>query len=287
VAEVRSIDLLAVRGAETATRADPVAVEEPLEIRAEGPGDAAVSIAVTMRTPGHDTELAAGFLFTEGLIKSRDDLATPAVRELAVEGSANNVVTVRLARAFDPTPLKRNFYATSSCGICGKASIDHLHAEAPPITSGITIARSTIAKLPERMREAQRAFDRTGGIHATAVFDRDGALVCVREDVGRHNAMDKAIGRALLDRHYSESAARTSCDRKTPLADRVLLVSGRASFELVQKAAMAGAPILCAVSAPSSLAVQAAQRLGITLVGFVRGDGFNVYAHPDRVDLGA
>lgn len=271
---VGSIDVLAVCAAETTRRSDPIAVEEPLEIRVAGPGDDAVPISITMRTPGHDAELAIGFLFTEGLIRSRADLASPAVRELAVEGGANNTITVRLTRAFDPAPLKRNFYATSSCGVCGKASIAHLHTEAPPIGRGITVARSTITSLPARLREAQIAFEQTGGIHATGVFDREGALDLVREDVGRHNAMDKAIGRALLD-------------RRTPLADRVLLVSGRASFELVQKAAMAGAPILCAVSAPSSLAVQAADRLGITLVGFVRGDTFNVYTHPDRIELGS
>jgi FdhD protein len=274
VAEVRSIDVLAVRPDEASRRSDPVAVEEPLEIRVEAPGEPPVSIAVTMRTPGHDAELAVGFLFTEGLIRSRADLAAPVVRELAVEGGANNVVTVRLARAFDPAPLKRNFYATSSCGICGKASIDHLHAEAPPIARGPTLPRSTLTQLVGRMREAQVAFERTGGIHATGVFTPDGALELVREDVGRHNAMDKAIGRAVLD-------------HRGGLADRVLVVSGRASFELVQKAAMAGAPILCAVSAPSSLAVQAAERLGLTLVGFVRGEAFNVYTHPDRVELGA
>ncbi len=272
VSTIRQVEIVAVGGLGAEGRSDAIAAEEPLEIRAEGPADPPVSISVTMRTPGHDAELAAGFLFTEGLVGGKGDLAKPPVRELAVEGGANNVVTVRLAGAFDAGRLKRNFYATSSCGICGKASLDHLHASAPPLPDGPVIARSTIVRLPAALRAAQAAFDRTGGLHATGVFDRDGALLALREDVGRHNAMDKVIGRMLLDGHV-------------PLADRILLVSGRASFELVQKAAMAGAPVLCAVSAPSSLAVDAAGRLGMTLVGFLRGETFNVYTRPDRIDL--
>ena len=276
--DVCHMDLLAVRAGGTETRSDPVAVEEPLEIRAEGPGQEATSIAVTMRTPGHDAELAVGFLFTEGLVRSRDDLGRPPSRELPVEGGANNTVTVRLVSTFDAERLKRNFYATSSCGICGKASLEHLHALAPPLAprrqGGVRLAGSLILRLPALLRAAQSAFEQTGGLHATGVFDRDGRLLVVREDVGRHNAMDKAIGHLLLH-------------REVPLADRVLMLSGRVSFELVQKAAMAGAPVLCAVSAPSSLAVQAADRLGITVVGFVRGTGFNVYTHPDRIDAHA
>jgi FdhD protein len=273
--DVRQVDLLAVTGATAGARTDPVSVEEPLEIRAEGPRQAAVQIAVTMRTPGHEAELAAGFLFTEGLVRSAGDLLRPPVRELPVEGGANNVVTVRLAAPFDAERLKRNFYATSSCGICGKASLEHLHANAPPIpVSGLRFARSTLVRLPAALRAAQVAFARTGGLHATGVFDAGGELLVAREDVGRHNAMDKAIGRMMLD-------------GQVPLAGRILMVSGRVSFELVQKAAMAGAPLLCAVSAPSSLAVQAAERLGMTVVGFLRGDTFNVYTHPERIDLDA
>jgi FdhD protein len=270
--DVHEIDLFAVRGASTEERRDPVAVEEPLEIRAEGPGQSAVSVAVTMRTPGHDAELAVGFLFTEGLVRRLADLQRPVVRELAVEGAANNTVTVRLAAPFDAEPLKRNFYATSSCGICGKASLEHLHASAARIEPGFVVARTTLLRLPGALRAAQAGFERTGGLHATGVFDRDGALLVLREDVGRHNAMDKAIGRLLLDQGL-------------PLAERVVMASGRLSFELVQKAAMAGAPVLCAVSAPSSLAVQAAERLGMTLVGFLRGETFNIYTHPARIDL--
>ncbi len=274
VTGAHDVDLLAVRGAAAGVLCDPVAVEEPLEIRAEGPDQKVVSIAVTMRTPGHDGELAVGFLFTEGLVHGADDLRRPPVRELSLEGSAANTVTVRLAAAFDAERLKRNFYATSSCGICGKASLDHLHAAAAPIEPGFVLRRSVLLGLPGALRKAQAVFERTGGLHATGVFDREGHLLVVREDVGRHNAMDKAIGHLVLA-------------GEVPLAERVLMVSGRLSFELVQKAAMAGAPILCAVSAPSSLAVQAAGRLGMTLVGFVRGESFNVYTHPDRIDLGA
>jgi FdhD protein len=268
----RDMDLLAVRGDEASNRSDPIAVEEPLEIRAEGPDQQAVSIAVTMRTPGHDAELAAGFLFTEGLLRSAKDLRKPPVRELGVEGSPNNVVTVRLVAAFDAERLKRNFYATSSCGICGKASLDHLHANAPALAEGLRVPRALLRRLPGELAAAQEVFKRTGGLHATGVFDSDGQLVVAREDVGRHNAMDKAIGHLLLRGGL-------------PLSKRIVMVSGRLSFELVQKAAMAGAPILCAVSAPSTLAVQAAARLGMTLVGFVRGDAFNVYTHPRRVEL--
>jgi FdhD protein len=268
----RDVELLAVRGATAETHRDPIAVEEPLEIRAEGPSAEPVSIAVTMRTPGNDAELAVGFLFTEGLVRSPGDLRRPPVRELAVEGGAANTVTVRLAAPFDAERLKRNFYATSSCGICGKASIEHLHATARPVDHGVVVARSLLVRLPGALRERQALFDRTGGLHATGVFDLEGRLLAVREDVGRHNAMDKVIGHHLLE-------------GQVPLSERVLMVSGRLSFELVQKAAMAGAPVLCAVSAPSSLAVQAAARLGITLVGFVRGESYNVYTHPERVDL--
>ncbi len=276
--DVCQVDLLAVRPGAAETRRDAVAVEEPLEIRAEGPGQEPVAIAVTMRTPGHDAELAVGFLFTEGLLRSAADLRRPSTRELPVEGGANNTVTVRVAVAFDAERLKRNFYATSSCGICGKASLEHLHATAPPLAprreGSAPLPRSLIVRLPAALRAAQSVFERTGGLHATGVFDHDGRLLVVREDVGRHNAMDKAIGHLVLQ-------------QQIPLSERVLMLSGRVSFELVQKAAMAGAPVLCAVSAPSSLAVQAADRLGITIVGFVRGEAFNVYTHPDRIDVRA
>jgi FdhD protein len=264
--------LLTVRGGKREEREDRVAAEEPLEIRAQGPGQEPVQIAVTMRTPGDDAELAVGFLVGEGLVDRRDEIAAPVVRELAIEGGRSNAVTVRLARSFDAERLKRNFYATSSCGICGKAAIEHIFTTAPPMKDGPVVTRSMLLGLPDVLRKEQRTFAETGGLHATAAFDARGALRAVREDVGRHNAMDKVVGRLFLD-------------GALPFGEGVLLVSGRASFELVQKAAMASVPILCAVSAPSSLAVQTAERLSMTLVAFLRSDGFNVYTRPDRIDL--
>lgn len=243
-----------------------------MEIRAEGPDQPPVQISVTMRTPGHDLELAVGFLYTEGLIRGRDDLAERPLRELAVVGGPDNVVTVRLAAPFDAERLKRNFYASSSCGMCGKASIDHIEVASPDIAPGPVVARTVLLRLPPALRQAQETFEQTGGLHATGAFTSQGELLLLREDVGRHNAMDKVVGRMLLD-------------RALPLADRIVMVSGRLSFEIVQKAARAAVPILCAVSAPSSLAVQAAERLGMTLVGFLRDDGFNLYTHPERIDL--
>lgn len=271
-AQVSSATVLAVRGGQASARADSVATEEPLEIRVEGPDGRVERVAVAMRTPGHDLELAVGFLATEGLIRGRDDLAGAANAELSALSLRANVVTVPLARPFDASRLQRNFYATSSCGICGKAALEHVAVEAPAIEPGLTVPASVLPRMAAVLRGAQAAFERTGGLHAAGVFDAGGALLLVREDVGRHNALDKVIGRLLLD-------------RALPAKERVIMVSGRVSFELVQKAAMAGAPVLCAVSAPSSLALEAATRLGITVVGFLRGDGFNVYTHRERLVL--
>jgi FdhD protein len=272
----KEADLLAVRGGAPSRRRDALAVEEPLEVRVEGPRDggappAEVRIAVTMRTPGHDEELAVGFLYTEGLVKERADVADRPVRELLV-AAGGNIATVCLTRPFDATRLQRNFYATSSCGICGKAALEHLEVTAPHLAPGPVVTRSVLLTLPPTLRAAQAVFEQTGGLHATGLFTPAGRLLLVREDVGRHNAMDKVIGRALLDGDL-------------PLREGVLLVSGRVSFELVQKAAMAAVPILCAVSAPSSLAVQTAERLGMTIVGFLRGESFNVYTRPERIDV--
>jgi FdhD protein len=267
---VASRRILAVRRGSAFERADRVAAEEPMEIRAGGPGQDPVSVAVTMRTPGNDFELAAGFLFTEGLITARDEVISVAYCELPAEEQEYNVVTVRLSSPFDPGSLRRNFYATSSCGICGKASIDQVELRCAGLPLGPVIGRSVILGMPSTLREAQRIFDQTGGLHAAGLFDPSGRLVVLREDVGRHNAVDKLVGHALFDGALS-------------LSDSMLLVSGRASFELVQKAAVAGVPILCAVSAPSSLAVDSAEHLGMTLVGFLRDGGFNVYAHPERL----
>jgi FdhD protein len=233
---------------------DEVAVEEPLEIRVGGE-----ALAVTMRTPGHDEELALGFLYGEGLIDSPRDAGPPA-------DLAGNIVEVEgpLTRE----PAQRRFYATSSCGICGKGALEEIAVISRPLPDGPRIERALLAALPDRLR--QPGFEKTGGLHATGLFTPGGELACVREDVGRHNAMDKVVGRALLD-------------GALPLHDRVLCVSGRLSFELVQKAVVAGAPILVGVGAPTSLAVQAAHDRGLTLVGFARGGHANVYAHAQRV----
>jgi FdhD protein len=249
---------------------DWIAVEEPLEIRTEAEGRPSASLAVTMRSPGNEQELAIGFLFTEGLIRDRDDLARPSVKELFAGVGPHNQITVRLARDFDQKSLTRNFYATSSCGVCGKATIDQIERAAPPIEAGPVVPARTIAAMPAKLLAVQEQFERTGGLHAVGLFSTEGDLLLAREDVGRHNAMDKAIGRLVLD-------------GKVPARDVVALVSGRASFELVQKAAMAAIPILCAISAPSSLAVRAAQRFGMTLVGFLRDGRQTVYARPERI----
>lgn len=242
-----------------------------MEIRAGGPDQDPVQVAVTMRTPGNDFELAAGFLYTEGLIGPQDIVKVSYCDALDV-AQEFNVVTVRLRSPWDPGRVTRNFYATSSCGICGKASLDQVALECPAILSGPQVQRSVITSLPHRLREGQKTFSRTGGLHASGFFDPAGMPAGLREDVGRHNALDKLIGRMLLAGELD-------------FRDRILMVSGRAGFEIVQKAAMAGVPVICAVSAPSSLAVDAAERFGITLVGFLRGDDFNVYTHPERIDL--
>lgn len=240
---------------------DLLTVEEPLQIRA---GER--SLAITMRTPGHDAELAAGFLFTEGLVRHRRDIA-------GIQCSRNTaVVTLAKGVAIELDGTERNFYMTSSCGVCGKASIEALEtAGAVTLPRGVPkVDESLIRSLPAKLRESQAVFDRTGGLHASGLFSAEGNLIVLREDVGRHNAVDKLIGRALLD-------------GRLPLHDRILMVSGRTSFELVQKAVMAGIPVLAAVGAPSSLAVKTALRFGMTLVGFLRDDRFNVYSGANRV----
>jgi FdhD protein len=232
---------------------DLVAVEEPLEIRVDGR-----PLAVTMRTPGHDEELALGFLHGEGLIDG------PHEAGLAEDLAAN---VVEVAGPLDRDPAERTFYTTSSCGVCGKGALEEVAVHAPPLPDGPRVDRALLAALPDRL--SQPAFERTGGLHATGLFSEDGELILTREDVGRHNAIDKVIGRALLD-------------GLLPLHGRVLCVSGRLSFELVQKAAVAGAPILVGVGAPSSLAVELATDRGLTLCGFARGGTVNVYSRADR-----
>lgn len=270
-AEALRTGLVVVDDTGVRDRTDWIVIEEPLEIRAHGPGQHPVSVAVTMRTPGHDAELAVGFLYTEALVLSRAEVV--AARDCVTQrgGGGCNVVEVSLSKPFDGSALKRNFFATSSCGVCGKATLDQIAVQCPAVGPGPVVGRSILVELPAAMRRAQTVFDQTGGLHAAGLFDAGGRLICLREDVGRHNAVDKLIGRALLD-------------GELPLAGRIVLVSGRTSFEILQKTAMAGVPIVCAVSAPSSMAVSVADRLGITLIGFLRGPGFNIYTHPERID---
>jgi FdhD protein len=242
-----------VRRIEHDGEADQVAVEEPLEIRVEGE-----PLAVTMRTPGHDEELALGFLHGEGLIdgsRAAGPTADLAANVIEVAGS--------LARR----PASRSFYTTSSCGVCGKGALEEVAVHAPPLAPGPVVKRDLLADLPERL--AQPAFERSGGLHATGLFDAGGELICVREDVGRHNALDKVIGWALRE-------------GRVPLAGTILCVSGRLAFELVQKAAVAGCPILVGVGAPTSLAIELARDRGLTLCGFARGGTVNVYSGAER-----
>ncbi|TBO58939.1 formate dehydrogenase accessory sulfurtransferase FdhD [Streptomyces kasugaensis] len=270
--------VIRIRDGAVSTRPDTLVAEEPLEIRLGGK-----PLAITMRTPGDDFALAAGFLVSEGVLGSADELANIVYCAGATEDGSNtyNIVDVRLAPGV-PVPditLERNVYTTSSCGLCGKASLDAVRTTArwsldtaadamPPIEP------ETLAALPDRLRAAQRVFDRTGGLHAAGLFTTDGELLDLREDVGRHNAVDKIVGRALQQ-------------GLLPLSSCVLMVSGRASFELAQKAVMAGIPVLAAVSAPSALAVDLATEAGLTLVGFLRGTSMNVYAGDHRLALRA
>jgi len=252
-------------------RPDALAVEEPMELRVDGR-----ALAVTMRTPGHDVELAHGFLLTEGVIATADELAAARYCDSVDDTGANtyNVLDVTLAPGVAPPEIgvERNFYTTSSCGVCGKASLDavRLRTRFSPAADPVRVEADTLYGLPEALRDAQRIFDSTGGLHAAGLFTADGTALVVREDVGRHNAVDKVLGWALLQ-------------GRVPASGCVLMVSGRASFELVQKAVMAGVPVLAAVSAQSSLAVELAVEAGMTLVGFLRGTSMNVYAGAERI----
>ncbi|MBE1494685.1 FdhD protein [Amycolatopsis lexingtonensis] len=262
-----------VRDGAHTMRPDTLTVEEPLEIRVGGK-----ALSITMRTPGDDFDLAAGFLVGEGVVRAPADIQ--AIRYCAGAtadgGNTYNVLDVALAEGVAPpdASVARNFYTTSSCGLCGKASLDAVRTTVPwPVaTDPFTTDPAALAGLPDELRAAQRVFDRTGGLHAAGLFDADGKLLCLREDVGRHNAVDKVVGWATRAGNL-------------PLAGTALMVSGRTSFELVQKAVMAGIPLLAAVSAPSSLAVDLAAELGLTLVGFLRGTSMNVYTRPDRLGL--
>jgi FdhD protein len=253
------------------TRPETLAVEEPLELRINS-----AAITVTMRTPGSDVELAQGFLLTEGVIGQRDDIARVEYCRGAGDDGANtyNVLDVSLAPgvSMPEVDVTRNFYTTSSCGVCGKGSIDAIRtiSRHSPGDDPTVVAAETLSAMPDQLRSAQRVFASTGGLHGAALFDADGTMLVVREDIGRHNAVDKVIGWAVEH-------------ERIPLSGTVLLVSGRASFELTQKAVMAGIPVLAAVSAPSSLAVDLASQAGLTLVAFLRGESMNVYTRPDRV----
>lgn len=246
---------------------DEVVIEEPLEIRVRGR-----AVSVTMRTPGHDDELAIGFLLTENVIAAPRDVQKISACERNEEG---NVMNVQLAADVPVVfeRLTRHVFASSSCGLCGKASIDAISQRFSAVQSEVRISPELIASFPERMREHQATFNTTGGLHAAAVFDQHGNMLVLREDVGRHNAVDKVLGRCLLD-------------GQIPLSEHLLLVSGRLSFEILQKALAGGVPMVTGVSAPSNLAVDFAERNGQTLIGFLRGSRMNVYTHPERLGLG-
>ncbi len=264
--------MLRVRDGVISRRPDTLAAEEPMEIRVNGR-----PLTVTMRTPGGDFDLAIGFLVSEGVVHAADDVVSVRYCAGATDDGSNtyNVVDVQLSPRVPPpdASLERSFYTTSSCGLCGKASLEAVRTSSAwsVAEDPLRVTPQLLSALPERLREEQRVFDSTGGLHAAGLFDAEGTLLCLREDVGRHNAVDKVIGYALRE-------------GMLPLRESMLMVSGRASFELVQKAVMAGIPLLAAVSAPSSLAVDLADDNGLTLVGFLRGSSMNVYAGTDRIE---
>lgn len=265
-----------VENGQMRVRPDSLATEEPMEVRLLT-GAAKQTVAVTMRTPGADFELAAGFLYGEGIISSRDEIKkiSYCVDPDVDAEQQYNIVNVELRgdRDYDLRSLERHFYTTSACGVCGKASLEQLELRGCPVVSpGPEVSAETIYSLPEKLREAQGLFDATGGLHAAALFGADGDLLALREDVGRHNATDKLIGWALMQ-------------GRLPLSENIVMVSGRSSFEILQKCLTAGVPLVCAISAPSSLAVDVARQFGITLVGFLRNERFNVYSAPERVSV--
>lgn len=278
---VAHTSIIRISGTETTETVDLLAAEEPLEIRiGYGPGEQRQqkSISVTMRTPGNDFELALGFLYTEGIISSPGQISQIRYcTEANTLENKENIVRVELHEdvTIDFSRLQRNFYTTSSCGVCGKESINAIRTVClqPVHSQEIQVSRAFIVSLPDKLRAQQNVFEHTGGLHASALFNEAGDLLLLREDVGRHNALDKLIGASI-----SRDAAN-----KHPLGKQVLLLSGRASFELIQKAAMAGILVVCAVGAPSSLAAELAKEFNITLIGFLRGDRFNIYTKPERI----
>ncbi|MDQ3636893.1 MAG: formate dehydrogenase accessory sulfurtransferase FdhD [Actinomycetota bacterium] len=266
-----------VEDGQARVKSDYLATEEPMEIRLLT-GDKRQTVAVTMRTPGADFELAAGFLYGEGIVASREEIKRISYcvdSDVSAEQRYNIVnVELRGNREYDLRSLERHFYTTSACGVCGKASLEQLELRGCPVVGpGPEVSAETVYSLPEKLRESQGLFEATGGLHAAALFDKEGNLLALREDVGRHNATDKLVGWALLE-------------GRLPLSENVVMVSGRSSFEILQKCLTAGVPVVCAVSAPSSLAVDVAREFGMTLVGFLRGGRFNVYAGFDRIRTG-
>jgi FdhD protein len=270
---VTPVRVQAIEGDRLVERPDRLVTEEPMEIRVHGAGQDAEALAVTMRTPGHDFELAVGLCRTEGVLHFAEDLAEIryCLADEPGQPQEYNVVTVAIRRPVD-LGTRRVVAASSSCGICGKTTLDEIAVDCGPVASGPVIASSVLVKLPDTLRAAQTVFDATGGLHAAALFSPAGDLLVLREDVGRHNAVDKLIGNAVMA-------------GLLPLSDSVLIVSGRLSFEIVQKAAVAGIPVVGAVSAPSSLAVATAERFEQTLVGFLRDGRGNVYSHPERIHM--
>ena len=271
-ARVRTVEDGCVR-----VRPDVLATEEPMEIRLVS-GGMRRTVAVTMRTPGSDFELAAGFLYGEGIVSSQEDIKKISYcvdPDVDAEQQYNIVnVELRGGREYDLRPLERHFYTTSACGVCGKASLEQLELRGCPVMGpGPEVSAETLYSLPEKLRAAQGLFEATGGLHAAGLFDAGGELVALKEDVGRHNATDKLIGWALLE-------------GRLPLGDHIVMVSGRSSYEIMQKCLAAGVPVVCAVSAPSSLAVDVAREFGMSLIGFLRGSKFNVYAGFERIQLG-
>lgn len=273
---VKPVEITRITPSDRKVTPDLMAVEEPLEIRI-GFGEMGDrqqrSLSVTMRTPGHDYELAIGFLFTEGIINSYGEIESiKYCEDVGRQEEKENVVRVELKPnvALDFEKFSRNFYTSSSCGVCGKSSIESVEVVCAKLQDDLTISPAIIHQLSGKLREAQQIFEHTGGLHAVGLFDQTGSLLLSREDVGRHNAMDKVIGASLFK-------------KEIPLSNRIVMVSGRASFELVQKALRAGAPVMAAVGAPSSLAVSLAQDMGMTLLGFVRDNSFNIYCGANRI----
>jgi len=289
-----------VRDGRRSEENDWVVVEEPLDLRLGGE-----TLAIIMRTPGHDVDLAAGFCLTEGVVRTIRDLGTIRVCAAEPEGEANVVeVTLAPGALFDRDRLRRNLMASAACGLCGKASIEALATQAKPVESALVVRREVLESLPERLLAAQATFGRTGALHASGLFDQEGALLVCREDVGRHNAVDKVIGRtgalhaaALFEpdgtlrscredvgRHNAvDKAIGRAVLRGEPLAETLLLVSGRTSFEILQKAAVAGIPVVCAISGPTTLAIETARSFNITLVNFLRGRSMNIASAPERI----